>query len=207
MRCVIFSGAEIDGYKFVASYLRSDDFVICADSGLRHAEKLNITPDLVIGDFDSLGRIPEGVKDVITLPCEKDVTDTYAAAETAVESGATEVVIFGAVGTRLDHTLGNIATLEYLHENNVIARIIDGHNDLRLIKNEKVTVNKENGTFLSVVPLDYELNGVTLSGVKYSLENARILRPRTLTISNEITAEYAEISVKSGTALVIISRD
>ncbi len=207
MRCVIFSGAEIDEYKFVASYLRSDDFVICADSGLRHAEKLNITPDLIIGDFDSLGRIPEGVKDVITLPCEKDVTDTYAAAEAAVESGATEVVIFGAVGTRLDHTLGNIATLEYLHENNVIARIIDGHNDLRLIKNEKVTVNKENGTFLSVVPLDYELNGVTLSGVKYPLENARILRPRTLTISNEITAEYAEISVKSGTALVIISRD
>lgn len=207
MRCVIFSGADIDEYKFVASYLRGDDFVICADSGLRHAERLNITPDLVIGDFDSLGKIPDGIESVITLPCEKDVTDTYAAAEKAVESGATEVLIFGAVGTRLDHTFGNIATLEYLRENNVFAHIIDSHNEIMLIKNEKVTVNKDKGTFLSLIPLDYELSGVTLSGVKYPLENARVFRSKTLTISNEITADLAEISVKNGSALVIVSRD
>ena len=80
-------------------------------------------------------------------------------------------------------------------------------NILPLQENEKVTVNKDKGTFLSLIPLDYELSGVTLSGVKYPLENARIFRSKTLTISNEITADLAEISVKNGSALVIVSRD
>ncbi len=206
MRCVIFSGAEIDDCKLVASYLRNGDFVICADSGLRHAEKMNITPNLIIGDFDSFGEIPDG-KNVVILPCEKDMTDTYAAAEKAVELGANEVIMFGAVGSRLDHTLGNIATLEYLRSKNVPARIIDSHNDIRLIKNETEIIKKENGAFLSIVPLDERINGVDLMGVKYPLENAEIERSKTLSISNEITADYAQIAVRNGTALIIISRD
>ncbi len=208
MRCVIFSGADIDDYKFVASFLRSGDFVICADSGLRHAVALGITPDLVIGDFDSLGKTPEnGENNIIVLPCEKDDTDTFAAAEKAVEQGADEVLIFGAVGSRLDHTLGNVATLEFLNEKNIPARIIDSNNDIRILKSGTVRLKKQNGCFLSLVPLDKTLSEVSMSGVKYPLKNAEVSRMKTLTISNEITSDYADITVKSGTALIIISRD
>ncbi len=207
MRCIIFSGADIDDYDFVASFLRSDDFVICADSGLRHTEMLEVLPDLIIGDFDSLGKIPNLGCEIITLPCEKDDTDTFAAAEKAVEKGVDEVLIFGAIGTRFDHTLANIAVLEYLYKNGIIARIIDSHNDIMLVKNNSTKLKKQCGCFLSLIPLDERLVGVTVSGVKYPLENADIDRFKTLTVSNEINSDYAEITVKSGAVLIIVSRD
>lgn len=208
MRCIIFSGANIDDYKFVASFLRSGDFVICADSGLRHAVALGITADLLIGDFDSAKEIPDDkYSEIIVLPCEKDDTDTYAAAKEAVTHGATDVLIFGATGTRLDHTLGNVATLEYLHSMNITARVIDSYNEISVIKNETIRINKRSGLYLSLIPLDKQLCGVTMKGVKYPLFNASINRNETLTISNEITDEYAEISVLSGSALIIISHD
>ena len=117
MKCIIFSGADIIDYNFVASYIDEDDFIICADSGVRHAEKLGLVANVVIGDFDSV--TDNGYKkhkEVVTLPCEKDDTDTFAAAKIAAENSPDEVLIFGAIGSRIDHTLGNISTLEFLHQ-------------------------------------------------------------------------------------------
>ena len=208
MRCVIFSGADIHDYDFVASFLRSDDFVICADSGLRHAEKLGITADLLIGDFDSAEEInPDLYKAIVTLPCDKDDTDTFAAAKRAADLGAKEALIFGALGTRLDHTLGNIAALEYLCGRGVSARIIGEHNEIGIISDETVRIKKRDNCYLSLIPLDRMLHGVYISGVKYPLDNADVSRASTLTVSNEITADFADVTVKEGTALYIISHD
>ena len=208
MRCIIFSGANIFDYDFIASYIDSNDFIICADSGIRHAEKLGLHADILIGDFDSADKIDRNMySEIITLPCEKDDTDTFAAAKIAVEKGADEVVIFGAIGSRMDHTLGNIFTLEYLHNQGICARIINEKNEIGIIKNETLSIRKRENSFLSLIPLDEKVGSVSISGVKYPLENATIYRDKTLAISNEFYDDVAKISVNDGTLLYIISKD
>ena len=208
MKCIIFSGADIFDYDFVASYIDSDDFIICADSGFRHAERLGLCADLLIGDFDSASEIGQNqYKEIITLPCEKDDTDTYAAAKIAAENGADEVIIFGAIGSRMDHTLGNISTLEFLHQEGINACIINEKNEVGIISNGTVSVKKRENSFLSLIPLDEKVGFVSISGVKYPLENATIERSKTLAISNEFYDDIAEISVQNGTMLYIISKD
>ena len=208
MRCIIFSGADIFDYDFVASHIKSDDFIICADSGIRHAKKLGLCADILIGDFDSANDTYEyKYKEIIILPCEKDDTDTYAAAKIAAEKGADDVIIFGAIGSRMDHTLGNISTLEYLHEAGINARIINEKNEIGIIRNETVSIKKRENSFLSLIPLDEKVSLVSISGVKYPLENATIERNKTLAISNEFYDDTAEISIKNGTMLYIISKD
>ena len=208
MRCIIFSGANIFDYDFIASYIDSNDFIICADSGIRHAEKLGLRADILIGDFDSADKIDRNMySEIITLPCEKDDTDTFAAAKIAVEKGADEVVIFGAIGSRMDHTLGNIFTLEYLHNQGICARIISEKNEIGIIKNETLSIRKRENSFLSLIPLDEKVGSVSISGVKYPLENATVYRDKTLAISNEFYDDVAKISVNDGTLLYIISKD
>lgn len=208
MRCIIFSGANIFDYDFIASYIDSNDFIICADSGICHAEKLGLRADILIGDFDSADKIDRNMySEIITLPCEKDDTDTFAAAKIAVEKGADEVVIFGAIGSRMDHTLGNIFTLEYLHNQGICARIINEKNEIGIIKNETLSIRKRENSFLSLIPLDEKVGSVSISGVKYPLENATIYRDKTLAISNEFYDDVAKISVNDGTLLYIISKD
>ena len=208
MRCIIFSGANIFDYDFIASYIDSNDFIICADSGIRHAEKLGLRADILIGDFDSADKIDRNMySEIITLPCEKDDTDTFAAAKIAVEKGADEVVIFGAIGSRMDHTLGNIFTLEYLHNQGICTRIINEKNEIGIIKNETLSIRKRENSFLSLIPLDEKVGSVSISGVKYPLENATIYRDKTLAISNEFYDDVAKISVNDGTLLYIISKD
>lgn len=208
MKCIIFSGADIFDYNFVASYIDEDDFIICADSGVRHAEKLGLVADVVIGDFDSV--TDNGYKkhkEVVTLPCEKDDTDTFAAAKIAAENSPDEVLIFGAIGSRIDHTLGNISTLEFLHQSGINARLINENNEIGIIKNETKTVKKRKGSFLSLIPLDESVGSVSVSGVKYPLNDKTVYRNSTLTISNEFRDDTADISVKNGTMLYIISKD
>ncbi|MBQ5885052.1 MAG: thiamine diphosphokinase [Clostridia bacterium] len=208
MRCIIFSGADIFDYDYVASHIDSSDFIICADSGIRHAEKLGLCADIFIGDFDSADEIDQKkYNEIITLPCEKDDTDTFAAAKIAVEKGADEAIIFGAIGSRMDHTLGNISTLEFLHNEGISARIINEKNEIGIIKNETVTIEKRENSFLSLIPLDEMVSLVSISGVKYPLENATIYRNKTLAISNEFYDDVAKISVNDGTLLYIISKD
>ena len=208
MRCIIFSGADIFDYDFVALYIDGDNFIICADSGIRHAEKLGLCADILIGDFDSADKIDRKLyKEIITLPCEKDDTDTFASAKIAVEKGADEAIIFGAIGSRMDHTLGNVSTLEFLHNEGICARIINENNEIGIVKNGTLSIKKRGNSFLSLIPLDEKVGSVSISGVKYPLENATIYRNKTLAISNEFYEDVAKISVNDGTLLYIISKD
>ena len=114
-RCVIVGGADIENYeKLNKEFLPSDYFIFC-DSGLKHISKLNAKPDLIIGDFDSYEK-PETDIDIIQLPCEKDVTDTFAAVQTVLEKGFLDFLIIGVVGQRLDHTLANVSMLKHLKQ-------------------------------------------------------------------------------------------
>ena len=111
-RCVIIGGAPINDYNRIKGLLSDDDFIIACDSGLVHLEKSGITPNLIIGDFDSFDK-PKTNIETIVLPREKDDTDSFFAVKEAVRRGFDELLIFGAIGGRLDHSLGNISILLY----------------------------------------------------------------------------------------------
>ena len=187
-----------------------DDLVIAADSGLENARALGIEVSTVVGDYDSLGHAPDvdaGVE-VVTVPTEKDVTDTQLAVEYALQKGARDITILGGLGGRLDHTLANISILEDLLTKGVRATIADGQNRVRLLHNDSTILPRSPYKYLSLLSLDPIAKGVEIEGVKYPLKKARL--HRTLGgfgVSNEITGNCCFISVRKGTLLIVESRD
>ena len=185
------------------------DLIIAADSGLNNAKALNLTVNVVVGDYDSLGHTPDVDADVevITVPTEKDVTDTQLAVELALTRGATEVHIIGGLGGRLDHTLSNLAILEDLAEKRVRAVIEDGQNRARLLRNDSTILPRSGYTYVSLLALDPLCKGVEIEGVKYPLKGAKLERKFQYAISNEITGNCCFISVRKGSLLIVESRD
>ena len=186
-----------------------DALIVAADSGLNHAAPLGLTPSVVVGDYDSLGHAPNvdaGVE-VITVPTEKDVTDTQLAVELALTRGANEVHILGGLGGRLDHTLSNLAILEDLADKKVRATIEDGQNRVRLLQNGSTILPRSGYTYLSLLALDPVVKGVDIEGVKYPLKGAKIQRSFGFAVSNEITGNCCFVSVRKGKMLVVESRD
>ena len=185
------------------------DLIIAADSGLNNAKVLNLTVNVVVGDYDSLGHTPEvdaGVE-VITVSTEKDVTDTQLAVELALARGSTEIIIIGGLGGRLDHTLSNLAILEDLADKRVRAVIEDGQNRVRLLRNDSTILPRSGYTYVSLLALDPLCKGVEIEGVKYPLKGAKLERKFQYAVSNEITGNCCFISVRKGSLLVVESRD
>ena len=187
-----------------------DDLVVAADSGLNNARALGIRVDAVVGDYDSLGHKPDVDKDVevVTVPTEKDVTDTQLAVEYALQKGAREIVLVGGLGGRLDHTLANLSILEDLLDKRVRATLLDGQNRVRLLRNDSTILPRSGYTYLSLLSLDSVSKGVESEGVKYPLKRGRLHRTLGgLGVSNEITGNCCFISVRKGTLLIGEARD
>lgn len=185
------------------------DLIIAADSGLNNAKTLDLAVNAVVGDYDSLGHTPEvdaGVE-VITVPTEKDITDTQLAVELALARGSTEIIIIGGLGGRLDHTLSNLAILEDLADKRVRAVIEDGQNRARLLRNDSTILPRSGYTYVSLLALDPLCKGVEIEGVKYPLKGAKLERKFQYAVSNEITGNCCFISVRKGSLLVVESRD
>ena len=146
-------------------------------------------------------------RDGITVPAEKDVTDTQLAVELAMTRGATEVHIVGGLGGRLDHTLSNLANLEDLADQKIRAVIEDGQNRVRLLRNDSTILPRSDYTYVSLLALDPLCKGVEIEGVKYPLKNAKLERKFQYAVSNEITGNCCFISIRKGAILVVESRD
>ena len=167
---------------------------IAADSGLETAEKLKITPDIIIGDFDSAA--PELLEKyscshgsgIIKYPPQKDDTDSMLCVKYAVERGFEDIVIIGGIGGRIDHTLANLALLRYIKNHGGSGIITDGFNRVSYIADGVGRVFK-NYKYVSLIPVSRELRGVTLTGFLYNLENAVVRADEPYTISNEIDTE------------------
>ncbi|MBQ7397707.1 MAG: thiamine diphosphokinase [Clostridia bacterium] len=185
------------------------DLIIAADSGLNNAKTLDLAVNAVVGDYDSLGHTPDVDADVevITVPTEKDVTDTQLAVELALTRGSTEIIIIGGLGGRLDHTLSNLAILEDLADKRVRAVIEDGQNRVRLLRNDSTILPRSGYTYVSLLALDPLCKGVEIEGVKYPLKGAKLERKFQYAVSNEITGNCCFISVRKGSLLVVESRD
>ena len=186
-----------------------DDLIVAADSGLLHAASLGLSPSIVVGDYDSLGQTPraEPGVEVITVPAEKDETDTQLAVRIALSRGADEIHIVGGLSGRLDHTLSNLAILEELAGQRIPAIIEDGQNRVRLLRNDSTILPRSAYSYVSLLALDPLVRGVEIDGVKYPLKGAKLTRSLGYAISNEITGNCCFIAVRRGTLLIVESRD
>ena len=198
--CVIFAGGPERGLPCLP--VPEGAYILCADSGLKLCQRLNCVPDLVLGDYDSLGAEPAGLPHITANP-EKDDTDTLLAVRHALTQGYRDIRIFGAFGGRLDHTLANLQTLLFLHEHGACGMLI-GAGDWVCLQPAGVTGRyaKQPGFTFSVFAWSEQCTGVCIRGTKYTLENGTLSRSFPLGVSNEITAEAAEITCKTGLLLL-----
>ena len=200
--CLIISGAP-ECY-FPVSFTKAD-FVIACDAGYIHAQRADIVPDVIIGDFDSyLGELPGGVEIIRTKP-EKDDTDTMMALKLAIRRGYRRIMLVGALGGRVDHMLANISLIAFAATKGADLQIVDGHHQIFAVRDGKRRVPRSSWRNLSVFAFDTECIGVTLRGVKYPLEGAVLTNTFALGVSNEFTEDIAEISVESGILIVVLS--
>lgn len=201
-RCVIISGASIGDYERVREFFREEDFNIFCDCGLRHRKKLGIEADLIVGDFDSY-TLTETQTEVIRLPCEKDDTDTVFAVKEGLRRGFDSFLIVGAIGERLDHTLGNLYILDMLDESGKRGMIVDDYSEMELVSSEKKYV-RDGYSYFSLLNITGKAEGVSIKNAKYPLDNAVIETSYQYGISNEVLkGQTAEISVKLGKLLLI----
>ncbi len=204
-KCMIFCGGDnFSSDLFVDKNL--DEYIkICADSGYKYACEVGIKPDLIVGDFDSLGYVPTDLTgvEIIKHNAEKDDTDTLLAVKIALEKNCDFIEIYGALGGRFDHTFANIQTLKYIKDKNCEGIIISENEEIRMIKNEKIAVKKREEYSLSVFSYSLISDGVCINGVKYPMLNGTLKSSFPLGISNEIINDFATISVESGTLIVV----
>ena len=179
-----------------------DHFVIAADAGLENAKRCGITPDIIIGDFDSVSAMPKG-DNVIRYPIEKDDTDTMLAIKLGLEKGFEEFFIYGGTGGRLDHTIANIQSLGYIVQNGAKGYLIDDTNIITVIKNSKIRINGDKGKNISVFSLGDTAQGVFIKGTKYEAEDVTLTNSFPLGVSNSFTEETANISVENGMLVII----
>jgi thiamine pyrophosphokinase len=184
------------------------DLIVCADSAYLTAKKENITPDLIIGDFDHGTKVSpdKNEKNTVTVPCEKDDTDTMLCLKYALGQGAKDITILGGIGGRLDHTFANLQTLAYADKNGAKARLLAENDEAFLLSGSILLPKRDEAWYLSVFAYDGACRGVTERGTKYEVENATLDTNFPLGVSNEIVSDHAEISVKEGRLLVILSK-
>ncbi len=182
--------------------------ILCADSAYLLAAREGITPHTVIGDFDHGENVkPDGnMSNTVTVPCEKDDTDTMLCLKYAVERGADEITVLGGIGGRLDHTFANLQSLAYAERRGVSARLLGDSDEAFLLTGSAKIHRGVEKRYLSVFAYDGVCTGVTEKGTKYEIEDAVLDTNFPLGVSNEIVSDCAEISVKSGRLLIILSK-
>ncbi|MEE4363707.1 MAG: thiamine diphosphokinase [Desulfotignum sp.] len=191
--------------------LSTADLIIAADSGATHLMELNRLPHIIIGDLDSIAPRAlhffkkKGV-DIRTHPTRKNQTDTQLCLAHALDQGADDITLLAATGTRLDHTLANIFMLTHLTDAGVQARILDPHNEICLVK-DRLELSGNPGDLLSLIPVSPRVEGVTLQGLAFPLENHTLYLGSSLGISNYFMEKKTVISIRSGILIAARSTD
>ena len=179
--------------------------VIACDLGYLHAVKNGIKPDFIIGDFDSYtGDLPQDIP-TMRYKKEKDDTDTMLAIKYAIEQGATEILVYGAFGGRVDHQLANIQSAIFAAEHGVLCCMKDENNSFYAFKDGEITVKRGKSGNVSIFALSNECKGVNATGLKYHLDSITLTNSFPIGVSNEFLDNESKISVQSGILAVVIS--
>ena len=200
--CVIFCAG---GFDSLAEPVGTGDFVMAADGGLTHLQRLGLKPHGVLGDFDSLGYIPVGAK---VFPVEKDDTDSMLAIRRGLELGFRRFVLYGAMdGNRIDHTVANFQVLQFLADRGATGFLVGLSQIATVVKNGRISFPPATEGIVSVFCMGADAEGVTIEGLQYPLTDGTLRAEFPLGVSNHFMGEKAEISVKNGSLLIIYNRE
>lgn len=215
MKTLIVTGGNINK-DFLLRTMNEIEFetIIAVDNGLKILNEINIKPNHIVGDFDTVDKkILDIYNNDKTIEIHKynpikDNTDTDIAIKLAIELNSDKVIILGGIGTRIDHVIANIHILKYALDKNIECKIIDENNEIQLI-NKTTVLNKKDimKKYISLIPLTESVEGINLKGFKYELENGRLVIGSSLGVSNEIVKEQAIIEFDSGILIMILSKD
>ena len=168
-KCLIFCAGGFDG---LLEKVHTDDYILAADGGLAHVQALGLTPNGILGDFDSLGYVPEGST---VYPVEKDDTDAMLAVKKGLELGHREFLLYGSLdGPRLDHTVANFQTLQYLADRGATGHLVGKRQIVTVVKDSAIRFPAGTTGIVSVFCLGQDAHGVTLKGLQYPLENGTL---------------------------------
>ena len=207
MEGLIISSGSIINYDILKEAIKNKSYVLCADGGLLHAMHIEIIPNAVIGDLDSIDQsgldfIEKNNIPIIKFPVEKDETDTELAILHLIENNIKNITLVGVTGNRLDHTIGNIYLLKKIKQ----LIIVDDNNTIYLI-DDYIKLRRKEGYYLSIIPINQDGVVVTLRGFYYPLHEDLIEYGSTLGISNRIIDKYGEVEIIKGEALIIEAND
>lgn len=201
MRCVIFCAGDMDA---LLEPVRPEDVIIAADGGLLHTQRLGLAPHHILGDFDSLGYVPEKAK---RHPVEKDDTDTMLAVRLGLELGCWDFLFYGSLdGPRLDHTVANFQTLRFLADHGASGTLVGKGQLVTLLKDGTLVFPGAPRGTVSAFAQGGIARGVTLRGLKYPLEEGCLDCGFPLGVSNAFTGQSASVTVKNGCLLLIWDR-
>lgn len=212
-RCFIITAFLNGNIKYDLN-INENDFIICADGGYKFAKQAGITPNLIIGDFDSFNDNPPQNIQTLTYPTEKDDTDTMLCVKYAIEKEYEDICIVGGMGGRLDHTISNLQSMawaiEFWNTNHIKNKKIsmrDCQNHVMLIMNDSIKLYGYPKEKISLISYSEKCTNITTKNLKWELSNAELTNSFPLGISNEFSAYECDISVKEGKLLIIKSKD
>lgn len=208
--CYIIGASPCSGMGGEGFEPKTGDYVIAADGGLKYLEAAGVHPDLIVGDFDTLGYEPAH-ENMVRLQREKDWTDTFVSMEKGVKLGYETFVFYGCLGGKLEHTVANLQHLVWLSERRMMGWMTDGRVWVTALsgdgaKSGHLTLPACKQGMVSVFCMGDKAEGVTLQGLKYTLQDGELSGAFPLGVSNEFVGEIAEISVRKGTLLVITEK-
>jgi len=207
MRAVIIANGPMPETPFPELRIRDEDLVICVDGGARNALALGFEPRLVVGDMDSIGtelreRLEKKGCRFIEHPSRKDETDSELAVRCALAEGATELVMLAALGGRIDHALANVMLLAIPELSHVKARVIDGNQEVLLVRDE-IVIEGSVGDVVSLVPLSGDVVGVRTEGLEYALSGGTLKFGAARGVSNVLVARQARVEIRDGLLLLV----
>lgn len=205
---MIIGASPFESRKIFKEFDPRRYYVICADAGFETALKAGVQPDLVVGDFDSAKEMPPKDVKCISLPVDKDVTDTMFAVMKGFSMGITSFLLLGCLGgKRLDHTLANLEVLQYIREHGGHGIVANDHTKIFLLQEEKLKMTGMLGATVSVFPYNGSSCVVSYSGLKYPLNREQLsCGCLPMGVSNLVTEDPAEVRVHSGSALVVVGQ-
>jgi thiamine pyrophosphokinase len=209
MRAIIFANGEFPDTQAASALIRPNDLVIAADGGTHHALAAGVTPHVVIGDLDSL---PAGIlselktagAQIVRFSPRKDETDLELALLHAAHEGATEIIVVGALGGRLDQTIANVLLLALPGLEGIDVRIVEGAQEAFLVRDEAV-IEGSPGDTVSLVPLGGDAEGVTATGLEWPLDEDTLRFGPARGVSNVLTRKQARVRVRRGSLLCVVT--
>ncbi len=208
MHFLIFTGGDLSPGLTVTKALAKFGKIIAVENGASHCFKFKLTPDFLVGDFDSIDKNllkkfeGQGIK-IVRFPEEKDFTDTELAIDLAIKHGATDITILGGIaGGRTDHLLGNILLLLKKKYAKTPIKFVDRDQEIYLAT-DQVQISGTKGDPISFIPIAGDVHDITSKGLKYNLANYQLSIQGNHGISNVLTSGTAKVTFKDKTLLVI----